>query len=115
MFTRLQVFGSAFVAVLALATIAPAHAAGGQRGTIAGIIIDANKQPVAGASITLVSPSGRYSAKTDGNGKFRVMGVDVDTYDVRVHKDGYADADMPGVDAVGDETQDVGTITLAAG
>jgi protocatechuate 3,4-dioxygenase beta subunit len=115
MYTRSQVLGAAFVAAFALASAAPAHAAGGQRGTMVGVVIDTGKQPVAGAEVTLVGSSGRYSTKTDNGGKFHVMGVDVDTYNIRIHKDGYSDAVISGVDALGDQTQDVGTVTLSAG
>jgi hypothetical protein len=90
----------------------PVFAAGGQFGIVIGTVLDSQHNPVSGASIALTAPTGRYSASTDNRGKFRVMGVNVDTYDVRVRKDGFADAVVPNVDALGDQTQDIGTITL---
>lgn len=103
---------AALVAAFTLSATLPAHAAGGQRGTFAGVVDTANNQPVAGATVTLTAPTGRYTATTDASGKFRVLGVGVDTYTIRVSKPGYADAVIPNVDALGDQTQDVGTIVL---
>jgi hypothetical protein len=110
-FFKRSVFAT-LVAAFAFSLAVPAHAAGGQRGIVDGTIRDGSGQPVAGAKVTLTAPTGRYSATSNGNGRFHLIAVDVATYDVRVRKDGFADAVLPGVDALGDQTQDLGTITL---
>jgi hypothetical protein len=105
---------AATLAALMLSMNVAARAAGGQRGALSGVVVDSSGQPVADATVTLTAPTGRYRTKSDNRGRWFIVGVDVDTYSVRITKAGYADAVMPSVDALGDQTQDLGEITLKA-
>lgn len=88
---------------------APAFAAGGQFGSLTGSISDATtKAPIAGAAVSAVSPSGRYSTTTDGSGKFSILQMTVDTYTITVTKQGYETLSLPGQTLQGDQTVDIG-------
>jgi protocatechuate 3,4-dioxygenase beta subunit len=116
--TRKSLF--AFTAAGALALCAalgmstPSFAAGGQSGAITGTVDDAAGAPVAGAEILLSAPTGRYRAHTDKRGKFTVIGVLAVTYTLTVEQNGVVRATQPDVSVDGDQTVDVGTISLPA-
>ncbi|MBV8490550.1 MAG: carboxypeptidase regulatory-like domain-containing protein, partial [Candidatus Eremiobacteraeota bacterium] len=87
----------------------PTLAAGGQFGNLAGSVADATtKAPIAGASVTAVSASGRYSTVTDGGGRFSILGMVVDTYTITVVAKGYETLSLPGQTLTGDQTTDIG-------
>jgi hypothetical protein len=70
----------AMVAGFIASFAAPASAAGGQYGSIQGVVIDAKtKAPVVGATISAASPTGQFRAVTDSRGSFSILGVNVDT------------------------------------
>ncbi len=100
------------VAALVLAAGSAASAAGGTSGTISGTVVDASGSGVSGADVTLRAPTGRYVAHTDGRGTFKIINVAIDTYTVVVHKDGFADQTLTGVEPIGDQSEDLGSITL---
>jgi hypothetical protein len=102
----------AFVLCTLMMNIVPAFAAGGQMGMLSGTVVDAGNTAVANADILLTAPTGRYRAHTDAKGKFKILGADVDTYTVTVQKDGFLKVMEPGVAVLGDQTTDLGTITL---
>jgi hypothetical protein len=62
----------------------------GTVGSLRGTIVDADtRAPVAGATVTLVSPSDRYNATTDAHGFYAIEGIRPDTYLLTVAKEGY--------------------------
>ena len=64
----------------------------GTVGSLRGTVTDADsKAPVAGVSITLASPSGRYSATTDAHGFYAIEGIRPDTYLLAVSHEGFQD------------------------
>jgi hypothetical protein len=116
--TRKQILSLAAIGVLALGSVlsnaAPGAAAGGQTGAIRGTVVDANNTAVPGADVMLNGPNGRYTAHTDGRGKFSLIGVLSDTYTLTVRTGGALKISQPGVGIVGDDTVDLGTIKLPA-
>ena len=99
----------ALLLLCSLLPVAPALAAGGQYGNLVGSISDAtSKAPIAGALVTAVSPSGRYSASTDARGRFSILQMVVDTYTVTVTKQGYETLSLPGQTLQGDQTTAIG-------
>ncbi len=89
-------------------------AAGGVYGTLDGIVVNADtRAPIAGAIVTAVSPSGRYTATTDSKGSFTILGMSVDTYTVTIRAAGYEPRVIAGVTVFGDQTNSVGTVALA--
>ncbi|HEY0394304.1 MAG TPA: carboxypeptidase regulatory-like domain-containing protein [Candidatus Elarobacter sp.] len=91
---------AALFAVLALA--GPAAAA--QTGTISGTVVDAaTKQPLAGATVTASSPSGRGSATTDASGFYNIYNLAPDTYAVSIAAKGYEGLVLGGVTVVQDQ------------
>ncbi len=110
--TRQRLLSLAAIAALALATAAPALAAGGQTGTITGTIVDASAAPVSDADIALTGPGGRYTAHTNARGKFTLLGVLTETYTLTVKCNGTVRVSQPGIGVVGDQTVDLGKIVL---
>jgi hypothetical protein len=103
-------------ALLSLALIGafvePAYAAGGQTGILSGTVVDATNSAVPNADILVAAPDGRYRAHTDAKGKFQILGADVDTYTITFQKGGFKNVVETGVPVIGDQTTDIGTITL---
>ncbi|GLC27720.1 TonB-dependent receptor [Roseisolibacter agri] len=73
----------------------PAASASRQTGRIAGLITDANQQPLSGAQVSLAGT--RFGTITGADGRFRLSGVPAGTYDVRVQRIGQRTRTMPGV------------------
>jgi protocatechuate 3,4-dioxygenase beta subunit len=115
--TRKRALSFAAAGALALCAAfsgaAPSSAAGGQSGTITGSVADASGAPVAGADVLLSAPTGRYRTHTDRHGRFSVIGVLAVTYTLTVQQNGVVRATQPGIAIDGDQTVDVGTISLA--
>jgi hypothetical protein len=113
---RKALIAFAAIGVLAVCSVfalaAPSFAAGGQTGMLSGRIVDASSAPISGADVTISAPTGRYTAHTDGKGRFRIIGADVDTYTLNVKKDGYTGVSQAGIAVLGDQTVDLGVITL---
>ncbi|MBV8490850.1 MAG: carboxypeptidase regulatory-like domain-containing protein, partial [Candidatus Eremiobacteraeota bacterium] len=99
----------AFILLCSLVPAAPVLAAGGQYGNLTGSLSDATtKAPIAGAAVSAVSPSGRYSTVTDTHGRFSILQMVVDTYTVTVTAKGYETLSLPGQTLQGDQTTDIG-------
>lgn len=78
--------------------------------TVSGSILDPNGNPLAGATITLDGPV--YATATSANdGTFTVDGLDVGTYTVTVHADGYID---PAPDTITISAYGTNTVYTAA-
>ncbi len=95
-----------------LSSLTPAFALGGVTGNVAGVVVDAAKAPVKGATVTLAAPSGTFKATTDDNGRFSINGVSVDTYTVTITAQGFETAQENGVTVQGDQTLQIGNVTL---
>src|SRR5579884_515818 len=94
-------------AMLVQGTWALAGTTGGVQGTISDATTGA---PIAGASVTITSPSQTASTTTDGGGHFAFLSLAPDTYTVSVQKTGYDNIEHPGVVVFADQNQ---TVTLA--
>lgn len=98
------------VSVLVIALLR--YAAAGQVGTVAGMVMDDHHKPVVGATVTLIAPTGSYHTFTDGDGRFVIVGVLVETYTIRVHEAGFHDCMLSEVGAINEQIQDIGKIEL---
>ena len=77
-------------------------------GTLSGRVIDqARHSPVAGVTVTAVSPSGRYSAKTNGAGFYSITGVSAGTYTVSFQIGGYEPQTVADVNIFADQVATV--------
>ncbi len=91
------------VVLIASGTVLPAFA--GTVGQLSGRVIDQKTHmPIAGVSVTAVSPSERGSAVTDADGRFTILGLDPDTYVVSFEKKGLQVAVDYGETVVADQT-----------
>jgi protocatechuate 3,4-dioxygenase beta subunit len=75
-------------------------------GTVTGTVTDATSAPVAGASILLFGMNGYAQGTTDATGKYSIIGLPNDSYDVSLSADGYIDPT--------DITADITAITQSA-
>ncbi len=91
----------ASTATLALSLAAwAAHA--GTTGKLAGVVLDAKKQALAGASVAL--PDVRLGAVTDADGRYVIYNVPAGTYVVKVSLIGYAATTLTNVAVPADRT-----------
>jgi len=86
----------------------PACAA--QTGRISGVVTDDKKAPVSGAAVTITSPTGTFTTKTDARGRFELVGVALDTYTVSVERPGYDPYSVQGVTVTADESVTVDAV-----
>jgi iron complex outermembrane receptor protein len=70
-------------------------AAARQTGRLAGVVTDANQQPLSGAQVSLVGT--RFGVITGVDGRYRLSGVPAGTYDVRVQRIGQRTQTLPGI------------------
>lgn len=90
----------AAVALVALVAFAPAGASAAEATT--GIVVGrvtsgAAAQPIPGVEIVAISPSGRYRARSDADGRFALVGVAADTYAISFSAPGYEARALAGV------------------
>jgi hypothetical protein len=108
------VLSLALVLCFGVSVAAPAYAAGGQTGNLSGQILDNDSSaPISGATVAAVSPSGSGSSKTDGQGRFSILGLPVDTYTVSVEAQGYEAYAQTGITVTGDQTLALGSVKIA--
>jgi len=89
-----------------LAAFSPVAVTAGTTGTIVGRIVDQNSgAAVAGANVSVASPSQSESSTTDANGSFRFLSLAPDTYAVTVERTGYETLSLGGVTVQADQTQ----------
>ncbi len=82
----------------------PCPASAASTGQITGYVTDARtKAPLANVTIAANSPSARYSAQTDANGHFAIVGVDLETYTLSAQLSGYDPYSLTGATVTADE------------
>jgi hypothetical protein len=75
---------------------AVATAQAGTTGNVSGYVRDEGGQPIANATVKIVSASEARQTHTDENGFYTMMSVSPDTYTVAVEKDGYRSSSNAG-------------------
>jgi hypothetical protein len=90
-----------------LSIVGPAVAAEATTGTLVGTVRDTSGAPIASARISAVSPSGSYSALSDAHGRFAMLAMTPDTYNVSVSATGFEPSSEPGVTVFPDETREL--------
>jgi hypothetical protein len=76
----------------------PSIALAGTTGVLEGTVSDnGTGKPIAGATVSAVSPSGSFSGVTDAHGFYAIMNMLPDTYTVSVSANGYTAVSSPGV------------------
>jgi len=80
----------------------------GTTGGLTGTVLDAQSNaPIAGAKVTVTSPSQTASTTTDAAGHFTILSLAPDTYTVAVEHSGYEPVSVPGQTVFADTTQSV--------
>ena len=102
--TGIARFCSAVLGALFVVIVLAGPASAATTGTISGTVTDAaTKKPLAGATVTASSPSGRGSATSDANGFYNIYNLAPDTYAVSITIKGYDDVVTSGVTVVQDQ------------
>jgi hypothetical protein len=102
---RLALWALTFAFAFAQSTV-PTLA--GSTGVLSGTIVDATaSQPLAGARVTVTSPSQQNVTTTDASGSFSFLSLAPDTYTLVVEKSGYETINAPGITIQADQTQRV--------
>ena len=114
-FLRIRRSIFAIVVTLALgATATPVLA--GTTGSISGTIVDATtKDPLAGAKVTVASPSQTAGAATDRTGHFVLLNLAPDTYTVTVEYAGYDSVVETDVNVFADQTNSLALTATKTG
>ena len=103
-YTRAIAAAAAFAVVAALVPVLPALA--GTTGSISGTVTDgAGGAPVAGAKVSVLSPSQSTSTTTDQTGRYAFVSLAPDEYTISVDKDGYDGTSVAGIAVFADATQ----------
>ncbi len=76
-------------------------------GIILGSVVSTAGQPLAKAQVTAVSASGHYTTSTDARGRFTILGVSADTYEISAQAAGYEASARPGITVLAGQTQQV--------
>ena len=93
---------------LALLASQETWALAGTTGGLTGSVVDATSSaPIAGAVVTVSSPSQSATITTDATGRFGFLTLAPDTYTVSVTKDNYASLTVPGQIVFADTVQTV--------
>ncbi len=95
----------ALIAAPVITLAPPSEAAEATTGLIVGTITMENGEPLAGATVSAASPSGRYSAVTDARGRFTILGIVPDTYVVTAQLEGYESATERDVTVISGQEQ----------
>ncbi|MDQ2865220.1 MAG: TonB-dependent receptor [Candidatus Eremiobacteraeota bacterium] len=101
----LRLWSAVSIAAL-LGTGLPAFA--GTTGALSGVVSDDAKAPVAGARVTVTSPSQTSTVTTDAGGHFAFVSLAPDEYTIAVMHAGYDNASLSGVAVFADASQVVG-------
>ncbi len=101
----------ALVAALLGSMVAPAAA--GTTGGIRGRVVDADTgAPIAGAKVTVASPSQTAAVNSDAGGTFVFISLSPDTYTIAASAAGYDDATSAGISVLSDQVQNLGSLSL---
>jgi hypothetical protein len=96
------------IVALVILVAMPIEARAGTTGTLRGRVVDAaTHAPVAGATVTAVSPSQTAQTVSDSAGAFSFISLEPDTYTVNASKPGYDPQSAPGVTIVADQSATV--------
>ncbi len=80
----------------------------GTTGSLSGVLTDAaTHRPLAGAKITVASPSQSASVTSDGSGHFAFLALSPDTYALSVTLPGYDNSSVTGVTVIADSDRTV--------
>jgi hypothetical protein len=102
---RISALAALFAACLLLCA-GPAMA--GTTGRLQGRVFDtATNAPIAGAKVSVTSPSQIESTTTDASGFWQFISLSPDTYTITATKDGYDIASVPGITVVSDQSHNV--------
>src|SRR5450631_2647130 len=100
------------LALVVAVVFSQTFALAGTTGTFSGTVTDAaTRQPLAGAKVTVTSPSQSATVRTDGSGHFVFLALAPDTYAVSVDLAGYAPISVSGETIIADATR---TLAIAA-
>ena len=77
----------------------------GTTGSLTGTLIDASGSAIAGAKISLASPSQTASTLTDPSGGFSFLSLAPDTYELSAQKAGYDPVSLAGITIFADQAQ----------
>ena len=83
--------------------IAPLAADAGTTGVISGTTKNDHGAPIAGAKVTVTSPSQASSTLSSATGFFSFLNLAPDTYRVTAVKEGYAPVTLPGITVLADQ------------
>lgn len=92
----------AFIAVVFTCLAFAPDAFAGTTGTLSGYVFTLTGTPIAGAKVSVVSPSDVESTKTDAQGSFSFVDLPPDTYLVTATKEGYDLGQSPGITVIAD-------------
>lgn len=76
----------------------------GTTGGIQGFVSDVGFHPLAGVSVSAVSPSDRATASTQADGFYSLVGLPLDTYTLTFSKEGYVSHAIAGVATIQDSS-----------
>ena len=95
-----------FVCAIAIGLAQPTHA--GTTGGLHGQVTDVESgQPLAGVSVTIVSPSQSATEVTGASGTYIFLSLPPDTYTLTAKKDGYSVTQVPGITIISDQQRAV--------
>lgn len=84
----------------------------GTTGSLSGTVIDTSTgQPLAGARVSVASPSQTSAVTTDAAGKFSFLSLAPDTYTLSVEKTGYDGSSSSGISIFADQAQQINVRT----
>ncbi|HZY98376.1 MAG TPA: TonB-dependent receptor [Candidatus Baltobacteraceae bacterium] len=95
-------------AAFAFVFVPTLHVVAGTTGSFHGRVVEAGTgAPVAGATITAVSPSQSATVSTDAGGNFSIISLAPDTYVVSASKSGYDPQSQPGMTVFADQSRTI--------
>jgi hypothetical protein len=95
----------ALIVLLLTNLVRPVDGAELTTGLIVGTVTAVGGAPIANATVSAASPSGRYSTVTDSHGRFALLGVAPDTYVVTAATPGYESATIRELTVLSGEQQ----------
>ncbi len=94
------------VAAFVSSLVAPSATNAGTTGSLAGTVTDSvEKTPIAGAKVSVASPSQTATVTTDAAGRFIFISLAPDTYTLAVQKPGYDPDSLTGLSVFADQSQ----------